>query len=488
MNYKMVFSTLGKMLLCEAVMLLLPLVVSLIYQENTWWAFLATSGILTVCGLLLFFLFKPEKRMLFSKDGFAIVGLSWIAISLFGCLPFIFSGEIPNFVDAFFETVSGFTTTGATILTNIEGLSKGMLFWRSFTHWIGGMGVLVFILAVLPTSEGQSIFIMKAESTGPQVGKLVSKIKSSARILYLLYIGLTVLETILLLVGGMSLYDSIVHSLATAGTGGFSVYNDSVAHFDTYSQIVIAIFMILFGINFNIFFLMIIGRFKQVLKSEELWVYLGIIAVSTVSIAANLIHASGMAVGLAFKDSFFQVASIITTTGFATADFDTWPMISKAIIVILMFIGGCAGSTGGGLKVARVTILTKAARKEIKQLVHPNSVTNIHFEGQSLDDNIVHGVTGYFGLFMIILSIAFVLIAFDPSTDFECALTGVITCLNNVGPGLGKLGPTCNFGFLTWFSKIVLSICMLIGRLEIYPILILLVPGIWKKSKNSSAK
>ena len=348
MNYKLILHTLGKILLIEALLLIFPLIINFIYQENNLFAFALTISILMVVGTLLIMV-KPKDKRMFVREGFVIVGLAWIVLSLFGALPFTISGEIPNYIDAFFETVSGFTTTGARILTDVEAMSKSMLFWRSFTHWIGGMGVLVFVLAILPNSEGQNIYLLKAESTGPQVGKLVSKVRVTARILYIIYFGLTLLEVILLLLGKNSLYESIVMSFGTAGTGGFGIYADSVGGFNIYSQVVIAIFMMLFGINFNIYYLVLIGKIKQAIKSEELRWYLIVILLSTTMITANLMINLNQTFGIALKDAYFQVSSIMTTTGFATVDFNLWPTFSKTILIIIMFVGGCAGSTGGGI-------------------------------------------------------------------------------------------------------------------------------------------
>ena len=476
MNYKIVLKTIGKILFIEAILLILPLIVSFIYQDNNHFAFLITIGVLALVGLPLVSI-KANKQM-FVREGFIIVGLAWIVMSFFGALPFVISREIPHYIDAFFETVSGFTTTGASILNDVEAMSKSMLFWRSFTHWIGGMGVLVFVLAILPNSEGQNIFLLKAESTGPQVGKLVSKVRFTARILYLIYFALTVLEFIFLLFGKNSVYDSLVTAFATAGTGGFGIYGDSVASFSSYSQIVIAVFMMIFGINFNIFYLMIIGKFKNVLKSEELKVYLGIIVISTVLITANLMSKLSVPFGNALKHAYFQVSSIMTTTGFATVDFNLWPTFSKTILVILMFIGGCAGSTGGGIKVSRITILFKSLKREIQKLLHPHSVAPIKMEGETVDSSVVKGVNVYFGLIIVIMFIGTLLVSFD-GLDFTTSLTGVIATLNNIGPGLELVGPMGNFDCFSYFSKIVFSILMLIGRLEIYPILILFLPKTW---------
>ena len=477
MNYKLIIHTLGKILLIEALLLIFPLIINFIYQENNLFAFALTISILMVVGTLLIMV-KPKDKRMFVREGFVIVGLAWIVLSLFGALPFTISGEIPNYIDAFFETVSGFTTTGASILTDVEAMSKSMLFWRSFTHWIGGMGVLVFVLAILPNSEGQNIYLLKAESTGPQVGKLVSKVRFTARILYIIYFGLTLLEVILLLLGKNSLYESIVMSFGTAGTGGFGIYADSVGGFNIYSQVVIAIFMMLFGINFNIYYLVLIGKIKQAIKSEELRWYLVVILLSTTMITANLMINLNQTFGIALKDAYFQVSSIMTTTGFATVDFNLWPTFSKTILIIIMFVGGCAGSTGGGIKVSRIVILFKSLKREIQKLLHPNSVAPIKMEGEVVDGTVVKGVNVYFAFVMILLFAGTLLVSFD-GLDFTSTFTGVVACINNIGPGLSLVGPMGNFDCFSYFSKIILSILMLIGRLEVYPILILFLPKTW---------
>ena len=477
MNYKLIFHTIGKILLIEAILLIFPLIVNFIYQEGNLFAFALTISILMVVGTALIMI-KPKTKTMFVREGFIIVGLAWIVLSLFGALPFTLSGEIPNYVDAVFETVSGFTTTGASILNDVEAMSKSMLFWRSFTHWIGGMGVLVFVLAILPNSEGQNIYLLKAESTGPQVGKLVSKVRFTARILYVIYFGITLLEVVLLLLGKNSLYESIVMAFGTAGTGGFGIYADSVGSFNIYSQIVIAVFMMIFGINFNLYYLAIIGKIKQAIKSEELRWYLGIILVSTIMITINLMVNLNQTFAIALKDAYFQVSSIMTTTGFATVDFNLWPTFSKVILIMIMFVGGCAGSTGGGIKVSRIVILFKSLKREIQKLLHPNSVAPIKMEGEVVESGVVKGVTVYFAFIIVLLFAGTLLISFD-GLDFTSTFTGTIACINNIGPGLNLVGPMGNFDCFSHFSKIVLSILMLVGRLEVYPILILFLPKTW---------
>lgn len=476
MNYKIILNTLGKILKLEAVLMFFPLIVSLIYQENTYLSFLIPISALLMIGELLT-LKKPDQKEFFAKEGFIIVGLSWIIMSLFGCLPFVFSKEIPNFIDAFFEIVSGFTTTGASILSDVEALSKGMLFWRSFSHWIGGMGILVFMLALLP-STGQNIHILRAESPGPQVGKMVSKIKLSARILYIIYICLTIIQIVMLLFGGMELFDALTISFGTAGTGGFASKNSSMADYNSYCQVVTTIFMFLFGLNFNVYFFCLIGNFKQALKSEEVYWYFGIVIVAITIITTNLCLTNNLTFGKNLKDAAFQVVSIVTTTGFATTNFDNWSAICQIVLFLLMFVGACSSSTGGGLKVSRVVIMLKNSVRQVRQLIHPNSITSVRFEDQKLEENVIKSVTGYFSVFMIIYIILVLIISID-GFDFKTNLTAVAACINNIGPGLGKVGPIENFGGYSPLSKIALIFAMLIGRLEIFPLLIVFSPRAW---------
>ena len=488
MNIKMIFYTIGRLLKLEAFLLIIPLAVSFIYKEGKYLIYIIPMSLLFSAGIGLT-IKKPVKEDLFAKEGFVLVGLSWIIISLFGCLPFIISKTIPSFIDAFFETVSGFTTTGATIMEDVESASKSILLWRALTHWIGGMGILVFILAILPSRNGQNIYILRAESTGPQVGKLVSKVKVTARILYLIYFVFTLIEIGLLLLGKMPLYDSIVTSLSTAGTGGFGIKNDSIASYSTYCQMVIAVFMVLFGINFNIFYLILIGKFAQAFKSEELRWYIGIIVMGVTVITINLVATVNIAFPTALKDAFFQVSSIISSTGFSTVDFNNWPGLSQFILFLLMIIGACAGSTGGGLKVSRFLILIKSMKREIKKISHPNSVTSIKIEGETLDESVVKGVSNYFTLLIFIIVIGAVLVSLD-GFDFQTTITSVVSCISNNGPGFSEIasqgsetiniGPAGNYGGFSILSKSVLIFSMLIGRLEIYPILMLFSPKIWR--------
>lgn len=480
MNYKMVFKTVGRLLQAEALFMLLPLAVSVYYNEKLLYVYGIVIAILLFIGTL-FSLPKLETRTIYAREGFLIVSLSWILLSFFGALPFVISGAIESFVDALFETVSGFTTTGASILNNIEALPKSILFWRSFTHWIGGMGIIVFVLAFLPQKEMQSMHIMRAEVPGPTVGKLVSKATVTARILYIIYGVFTIVEIVALLLCKMPLFDSVTTAFATAGTGGFSVKNASIAAYNNLgAEIVISIFMLLFGINFNLFYLFLIKQFKRVFKSEELWTYLAVIGTAVIIITAN-IYPSVESLGTALRQAGFQVISIITTTGFVTADFGKWPVLSHIVIVILMFFGACAGSTGGGLKISRIIILGKSSFRELRRAINPRRVTAIKLDGVVVEKDVVSTTSTYFIIYMVIIGVSSLLVSID-NFDLTTTITSVITCINNVGPGLGGVGPVENFADLSSFSKLVLSADMLIGRLEIFPIMILFIPSTWKKS------
>lgn len=479
MNMKMVEYIIGKMLGVEGILLLIPMVVGLIYGEESAVNFLITAILLVIC-YMIWGRKRPDNTTIYAKEGLVIVATAWIFWSMFGALPFFLSGAIPNYIDAFFETVSGFTTTGSTILTNIEVLPKGMLFWRSLTHWIGGMGVLVFVMVLTSLDEKNSMHLMRAEVPGPEADKLVPKARETARLLYGMYFALTALQVVFLLLGGMNLYDSITHAFSTAGTGGFSGYNASVAHFDSaYIDGVITVFMILFGINFNLYFLIMLKDFKSVWKNEELRAYLGIIAGAVVIIVINIIpfyHS----VGKAFRYAVFQVAAVITTTGFITADFNLWPELSKCVLLMVMVIGACAGSTGGGIKVSRFLILLKSINREFKLMIHPKSVTIVKVNGKRIKDETMRGVYLYFIAYVLVIIVSVLLISIN-NYNFETTFTSVLTTINNVGPGLGLVGPVENFAKFSGFSKIVLSIDMLIGRLEVFPFLMLFSPTLWSK-------
>lgn len=478
MNRKMVFYTTGKILIIEGLLMLLPLLVSITYGESSWLSFVIAIAAALFSGTLLSVISKPKSTVIYAKEGFAIVALAWIVMSLIGALPFIISGEIPNFADAFFETVSGLTTTGASIVTDYGKLSHGILFWRSFTHWIGGMGVLVFMMAVIPTVTDRSMHIIRAEMPGPIVGKLVPKAKETAKILYLIYIVMTAVEMIFLLCGGMPLFESAVYSFGTAGTGGLSVSAEGIGGYSPYIQWVIAIFMLLFGINFNLYYLILIKRFKSAVKSTELWFYFGIIAVASIIIGINIYSLYGN-ITETVRTSFFQVTSIITTTGYSTADFNLWPNLSKGIIFALLFMGGCAGSTAGGLKLSRVIILLKMIRGEIRHLLHPRSVNAIKLEGKVIDNETKSSVSTYFIMYCMCIAVTFLLISFEPF-GFETNLTAAATCFNNVGPGFAGVGPTAGFSEYSVFSKLVLTFSMLLGRLEVFPVLIAMTPSTWR--------
>ena len=469
----------GQIIKLEAVLLVLPLAVSIIYRERCALSFLITALASLFVGFAVTLISKPGNRLIYAKEGFVIVALAWLALSAIGAVPFVLSGEVRSYADAFFETGSGFTTTGASVLTDIEGMSHGLLFWRSFTHWVGGMGVLVFIMAIIPSVCDRSIHILRAEMPGPVMGKLVPKLKQTAKILYLIYIVMTVLEMILLLCGGMSLFDSALHSFATAGTGGFGIKGDSIASYSPYLQWVIAAFMFLFGINFNIYYLLLVRRFRSVLKSTETWCYIAICLISVSIITGNIYSIYGNLPD-SVRASAFQVASLVTTTGFSTADFNLWPGLSKGILLILMFIGGCAGSTAGGLKVSRVVMMIKMIRREFMKMIHPRSVSAVRIEGKKVDDTTLNGVNVYFALYMVIYFAVFLLLCLEPF-DFETNFTAVAACYNNIGPGFGAVGPMGSFSGYSAFSKIVLSATMLLGRLEIYPLLFALIPSTWTK-------
>lgn len=479
MNLKMIGYILGKMLGVEALLLLLPAFVGLIYQEKSGISFLITAGILAVI-FLLAGIRKPKNKKIYGKDGMLIVALVWLLWSLFGALPFTISGSIPSYIDAFFETVSGFTTTGSTILTDVEALPQCMLFWRSFTHWVGGMGVLVFAMMLTSLDKESGMYLMRAEVPGPEKDKLVPKMRESSRILYGMYLALSVIQVVLLLFGGMNLFDSLIHTFGTAGTGGFSNYALSVGHFNSaYIDVVISIFMILFGVNFGLYFLLLVRDFKPVWKNEELRAYLLIIAIATLLIAIN-INGDYPNFMQSLRYSLFQVASIITTTGFATTDFNYWPMFSKWILILLMAIGACASSTGGGIKVSRGLVVLKTIKQSVKQLVHPKSVSIIRLNGKKMNSETLKNVYYYLMAYAVIAAGSVILVSLD-NMDMETTLSAVMTTLNNVGPGFAVVGPMGSFADFSVFSKIIFSLDMLVGRLEIFPFLILFTAFAWRK-------
>lgn len=480
MNRRMVLYMVGSVIKIEALLMILPLIVSLIYGENNTAvsfgiSIAATMGI----GYAMTLAVRPKNKVIYAKEGFVTVALSWLFLSMVGALPFFISKEIPSYVDALFETVSGFTTTGASILTNVEALSKGMLFWRSFTHWVGGMGVLVFVMAIIPSFSDRSIHLLRAEVPGPVVGKLVPKLRQTARILYIIYIVLTLIEVVFLLVGGMPLFESLVHAFGTAGTGGFGVKADSIGSYNSYLQWVITIFMLIFGVNFNLYYFILIKKAKLAFKSTELWFYLGIVGFATVVITANIFPIYEN-FSTSIRTAAFQVSSVMTTTGYATVDFNQWPVFSKSVLLILMFVGGCAGSTAGGFKVSRVVMLMKTVKRELQRMLHPRSVGVIRFEGKKVDNTTINGVSSYLAIYALFFFLLVFIMGFQ-NFDIETNITAVASCFNNVGPAFGVAGPASSYAEFSDFSKIILSIAMLFGRLEIYPIILTFSPSTWNK-------
>jgi len=479
MNYAIVFRLLSYILLCESALLMLPAATSAIYGEwSVLGAFLITAALCVVFGLLLR-LAKPTSKVFYMREGFATTALSWIVISIMGAVPFVLTGCIPDPIDALFETVSGFTTTGASILPAVEGLPRGILLWRSFTHWIGGMGVLVFLLTLLPLTGGSHVNLMKAESPGPQVDKLVPKVQSTAKLLYGIYLALTLAQLVFLMAGGMPLFESLLTAFGTAGTGGFGFKNDSFAQFSPYIQWVVTIFMILFGVNFNFYFLLLLRRFRRAVSSEEVRAYLGIILVSIGIITLN-IRSMYSGLGEALRHAAFQVGSIITTTGFSSCDFDLWPTLSKQLLVLLMFVGACAGSTGGGMKVSRILIFRKTVGKELKQAMHPQVVAPVRMDGKLLSHETIRTTNVYLCAYLFILVVSIMLISLD-GFDMVTNFTAVAATLNNIGPGLSQVGPMMNFAGFSNPAKLVLIFDMLAGRLELFPMLVLFLPSAWRK-------
>lgn len=478
MNYSMIRYVLGVVLRFEGIFMISPAIVGFIYQEQSAYAYVISALVCLALGSLL--AKKPESTVFYATEGFISVSLSWIMLSFFGALPFVISGEIPSITNALFESISGFTTTGASILADVEALSHCNLFWRSFTHWIGGMGVLVFILAVLPMSGGHRVYLMKAESPGPSVEKLVPRVKSTAMILYGIYTFMTVLEIIILLFLKVPLFDALTTAFGTAGTGGFGIKGDSIGSYTPAVQITVTVFMILFGVNFNMYFLLLCNKFKQVFHSEEVRAYFCIIAAAIVIITYNIRHLFPT-IGDALRHASFQVGSIITTTGFSTIDFNLWPQVSKTILILLMFIGACAGSTGGGIKVSRFLIMAKTMKKELFTIVHPHGVKRVKMDGHLIDHEIVRSVNIFLIAYLLIYGISVLLIGID-NFDFTTNFTAVAATINNIGPGLELVGPMENFNLFSNFSKCVLMFDMLAGRLEIFPMMVLLAPVTWKRS------
>ena len=477
MNYRMIVRTLGLIVLCVAALMVLPLITGLCYGESVS-HFIITIVIGAVLGAAALCI-KPKRSGLTAKDGFLIVSLGWIVLSMLGALPFFISGEIPNYIDALFETVSGFTTTGASILSAPQSMSYGNLFWRSFTHWIGGMGVLLFIMAVLPMSGEHQMHIMRAELPGVSVDKLVPRLRQTAKILYIIYICMTLILTVLLLLGGMNFFDALTHAFATAGTGGFSTKNSSIAAFDSvYIEIVCSVFMLLFAVNFNIYFFVLVGNFKAILKNEELRWYLVIVSTAIISISAGIADMYG-GFFQAMRHALFYVASIISTTGFGTVDYTQWPQYCQFIIVLLMFCGACAGSTGGGIKVSRIVILLKSLRKEIHEMAAPRHVRSIKLDGKRLEGSTLRAVHSFFISYIFILIGVSFLVSFD-GNSFATSFTATLSCISNIGPGLEQVGPMYNYAFFSYPAKLLLTATMLIGRLEIFPMLVLMSPSAWK--------
>ena len=482
MNYKMMGRFIGRILMVEAVFMVPAMLISLWEKEfGAVRAFMWSLGIIAAVSGLLMFLCRGSRNRFFAKEGMACVGLSWFFMSLLGCLPFYISGVIPDFVDAFFEIVSGFTTTGASILPAVEGLPKGILYWRSFSHWLGGMGVLVFLLAISSMGgreNGFTMHLLRAESPGPNVGKLVPKMKKTARILYLLYILITVLDVIFLMFGDMNLFEAVCTAFGTVGTGGFGIRNDSMASFSPYIQNVCTVFMILCGVNFSCFYLLLIKEFKSVFRDEELRLYLGLIVGSVVLITWNLGNFYS-SLGETVRHAAFQVATIITTTGFATTDYELWPGFSKAILLGLMIIGASAGSTGGGFKCSRVLLVLKSLRRSVRKIVHPQKVQAVRLNGHPVDEKVLQNTNAYLAAYGTAVLASFLLISVD-GFSITTNLSAVLACFNNIGPGFEMVGPTCNYGAYSTFSKLVLIMDMLAGRLEIFPILILFSRTTWR--------
>lgn len=479
MNYSIIAYILGWVLVFESMFMLLPCIVSIIYKEKEGFAFTIVAIISFLIGILIT-RFKPKNQRFYTKEGFVVVALSWIMLSAYGAIPFVITGEIPHFIDAMFETISGFTTTGASILHNVEDMSYTGLFWRSFTHWVGGMGVFVFMLAILPRIGGYNMHLMRAESPGPSVGKLVPRLRDSAAILYKIYLVMTLIQVLLLIAVGMPVFDALTLTFGTAGTGGFGIRSDSIASYTPVMQAIITIGMILYGVNFNAYFFLLGKHKKEIFKMEEVRWYFIIIFSAIVMIAIN-VREYFYDIWESFHHAAFQVATIITTTGYATIDFNLWPSFSKGILVLLMFIGACAGSTGGGIKVSRVIILFKIIKQEINHYIHPRSIKTMCFDGKPLDKGVIKGVSAFLGVYIFLFVVSVFFITLE-GLDLETSFTAVAATMNNIGPGLSLVGPTGNFDVFSYPAKLVLMFDMLAGRLELYPMLVIFLPSVWKKN------
>ena len=481
MNKRLVLRLLGAILLIEALAMAPSLAISLLYGDGDALALLSSMALLAALGFPAWRFARPREQNLRAREGFLVVALSWVLLSAFGALPFVISGLIPNYIDAFFEAVSGFTTTGATLMGNFDGLPRGVMFWRSFTHWIGGMGVLVLTLALLPQMTGRSSHLVRAESPGPSLSKIVPKMGDTAKILYLIYGALTMIELAALIIAGMSPYDAAIHAMGTAGTGGFSNYGSSIGAFDSAAiDAIITFFMVLFGINFALFYRVLVGGWRDALRSEELRWYLALFAGSTLFVSLMILPQYGTFLN-ALRYGSFQVATIMSTTGYATADFNLWPQAVKALIVVLMFIGSCAGSTAGGIKVVRVGILCKLGCREVRRTFQPRKVQVVRFEGKGVEENRLTQVSVFFFVYVLLVLVGMFLVSLEGLYDLETNFTAVLTCISNVGPGLGHVGPVENFSGYGPFAKVVLSLLMLAGRLELFPILVLFHPSAWRK-------
>ncbi len=480
MNQKIIAYFVSWILFIEGLCMLIPAITAAFYKEKCGWIFILVGAVCVLIARILF-IYRPTDYTFYTREGFVSVGLGWIILSVMGALPFVIDGCIPNYIDALFEVVSGFTTTGATILTDVEVLPKSMLMWRSFSHWLGGMGILMFILAIMPNAGNNNMHIVRAESPGPTAGKFVASSKVSAIILYFIYIIITVVEIILLLLGGMPIFDSLIISLGTAGTGGFGHLNDSCGSFTAYQQIVVTVFMLIFGTNFTVYFLMLSRKFKDILKCEEVKIYYIIVAVSSIFITANIMRQYDNNVLVAFRHAAFQVASIITTTGYSTVDFDMWPTFSKSILVTLMFIGACAGSTGGGIKVSRIAIAFKTIGKELTTMIHPRNVKILKFEGKPIEHTVMRSVNTYIMTYVVLFVGSLLIVSLD-GFDYQTTFTAIAATFNNIGPGIGGVGPMCNYSGFSYMSKIVMTFGMLAGRLELFPMLLLFNVRTWKNS------